>query len=809
MSFLLQDLRYGLRMMRRNPGFTVIAIISLALGIGANTAIFSLVNAVLLRPLAFPEPDELVLVWEDAPERGTPQDTPAPANYADWKTQNQVFEDMAALAPRSFNLTGDGEPERVFTYGITANLWPLLGASPALGRSFTPGDDKPEASNVVIISHHLWQNRFGGDPDVLGKSLQLNGESHQVIGVMPAGFQLFQAATDAWLPMKFTPQQLANRAGHYLMVVARMKNQVTLEQAQTDIGAISQRIAQADPANAAGLRAAVVPMHEQFAGKIRRPLLVLLGAAGFVLLIACANIASLLLSRASSRSRELAIRRALGAGRLRIARQLLTEGLLLALCGGIAGVFVAAWSFEILSQLIPADLRLTTRLTIDPQMLGYTLLISIITGVVFGLVPAWQASKEGVNVRLKQSGGGSRLGASHRALRSAMVISEIALALVLLVGAGLLMQTFYKLRQQYSGLRPEQVLTARTELLAQKYTDFAKRVTFYDEVLERVKNLPGVVSAGYTTSVPLAWKGGSTSLSIEGRLPEPGVAYNAIHRQVSDAYLETLGIQLEAGRYFDGRDTAESQPVVIVNDTLARSWFPNENPLGKRFKVGSPEAPNPWVTIIGVVADVRQMGLEVPVKAEIYLPYRQTTYQPWFAPRDLTIRTSLDPRRLAAAVRQAVQDVDPAQPVANVRTLDEILGAETSQRRLGMALVAAFAGLAVLLAAIGIYGVLAYFVVQHTSEIGVRVALGARPSDILALVLKRGMGLAGAGIGVGLLAALGLTRLIDSLLFGITATDVLTFASVSMFLTGVALVACLVPARRAAKVAPIVALRYE
>jgi putative ABC transport system permease protein len=783
MQTFLQDLRYGLRMIQRNPGFTMIAVLSLALGIGANTAIFSLINAVLLKPLSFHNPDELVLVWEDTSERGSQYGDLAPANYADWQAQNQVFGEMAALEPRSFNLT--------------------------LGRAFTPDDDKPDANNVVIISHHLWQSHFAGDHDILNNRLQLNDQTYQVIGVMPAEFQLFQAATDLWLPIKFTAQQLANRGGHYLTVIARMKSQVNIEQTQADLNAISQRIAEADPANAAGLKAVVVPLHEQLVRNVRRPFLILLGAAGFVLLIACANVASLLLSRASSRGRELAIRSALGAGRFTIVRQLLTESLLLAGLAGLAGIFVASWSFELLGQLIPAGFRLTTKLTIDPQMLGYTLLISIVTAVVFGLVPALQGSKADVNEALKQSGGRSNVSATHRTLRNSMVISEIALALVLLVGAGLLMQTFYKLRNQYSEIHPENVLTARTELLTQKYTDFVRRDTFYNDVLERVKSLPGVISAGYTTSVPLAWKGGASDLSIEGRLPEPGVLYNANHRQVSNTYLETIGLQLKDGRYFNAHDTAQSQPVVIINETLARGSFPNENPIGKRLKVGSLDSLNPWMTVVGVVADVRQMGLEVPVKAEIYLPYQQINYRPWFAPRDLVIRTSVEPLSLVASVRQAVQAVDPEQPLSNIRTLDEILVAETNQRRLGMALVAAFAGLALLLAGIGIYGVLAYFVVQHTPEIGVRIALGAQQQDILALIMKRGLGLAFAGVGIGLFTSLALTRLIESLLFGVTPTDAMTFVGVSLLLAGVALVACLVPARRAMKVDPIVALRYE
>ncbi|HXG68897.1 MAG TPA: ABC transporter permease [Blastocatellia bacterium] len=815
METLFQDIRFGLRRLAKSPGFTVIALLSLALGIGANTAIFSLVNAVLLRPLPFHDPDRLVMVWEEASFAGFPRNTPAPANYADWKAQNQVFEDMAALTWRTYNLTGDGEPEKVSAYAVTANFFPLLGVQPALGRTFLPEEDKPDAGKVAVLSYGLWQSRYGGEPGIIGRDILLNGEKHTVIGVMPAGFQFLESYIGLWVPAAFSQEELANRGSHYLTVVARMKPGVTLPQAQSDMEAIMQRIGRDFPNNtfAGKLGAVVLPLHEQLAGEVRRPLMVLLVAVGLVLLIACANIANLLLARAASRRKEIAVRTALGAGRTRIMRQLLTESVLLAGAGGLAGMLFASWSFAFLQSMIPADMVLSTSLKIDDRVLGYTLLISLLTGIIFGLAPAFQASKVDLNEALKQGGGRAISAADGNKLRGALVVTEIALALVLLVGAGLLMQTFFRLRQQYSGLRPEGVLTLRTQLPRNKYREHPRRVAFYDQVLERVKALPGVISAGYSTSVPLEWKGGTSGFVVEGRQLEQmlaqGLSYDANHRQVSADYLKTMGIPLRQGRYFDETDNAQSMPVAIINETMARQYWPDENPIGKRFKIGGPDEDIPWLTVVGVVGDVRQMGLDVPVKAEMYVPYQQGAQHPWYAPRDLVLRAAGDPKSLVAAVRSAVRAVDPEQPVSNIRTMDEILGEEAGPRRMGVILLAAFAGLALLLASLGIYGVLAYFVAQHTPEIGVRLALGASPRDILGLVLRRGMRLTLLGVSIGLAASFALTRLMASLLYGVSATDPATFAAVALLLAGVALLACYLPARRATKVDPMVALRYE
>lgn len=815
METLWQDLRYGFRTLKKNPGFSFIAVVSLALGIGANTAIFSLVNAVLLKPLPFMEPERLVMVWEDASAIGFPRDDVAPANYVDWKAQNQAFEDMAALNWKNFNLTGDGEPERILAHGVTANFFSLLGIQPVIGRNFSAEEDKPGTAKVAILSYGLWQGRYGGDQAIVGRDILLNGEKHAVVGVMPAGFQFLQGDIGVWVPIALNQQQLADRDNHYLTIVARTKPGVSLEQAQTDILTITQRIASAYPDDAENLKSAVVSMREQLAGKVRQPLIVLLVAVGFVLLIASANIAGLLLSRAAARRKEIAVRTALGASRVRIIRQLLTESILLAGVCGALGLLVAVWSFTLLKQLIPDGMVHSTDLRIDLPVLGYAMAVSLLTGIVFGLAPALQASKIDLNQALKQGGGRTSSGAAAHNLRSAFVVAEVALALVLLIGAGLMIQTVFNLRGQYAVFQPEKLLTLRTTLPDNKYRDLreyvtkehTRRVAFYDQVLERVSALPGVVSSGYSTSVPLAWKGGANGFTIEGRQPEPGVVTNAIHRQVSAAYFQTMGISLRDGRYFDDRDSEQSLPVAIVNDSMARSYWVNEDAVGKRFKLGVPNAP--WLTIVGIVADVRQMGMDVPVKAEMYLPYRQISSHPWYGPRDLVVRTARDPMNLVSGVREVIRTVDPDQPVSNIATMEEVLTRETGSRRLGMILLSGYAGLALLLASLGIYGVLSYLVVQQTPEIGVRLALGALPRDILGLVLKKGAILVLGGVVIGGIAAFALTRLMASLLFGVSATDPITFLGISLLLTGVALAACFVPARRATKVDPIVALRYE
>jgi putative ABC transport system permease protein len=812
METLLKDFRYGVRSLLQRPGFAAVAVLTLALGIGANTAIFSVVNAVLLRPLPFADPDRLVMYWEDASFAGFPRNTPAAANYVDIKSQNQVFEGMAATNRRSFNLTGDGEPEKVETYAVTADFFPLLGVQPALGRAILPEEDKPGANRVVMLSHSLWQKRYGGEANIVGRQLLLSGEKYTVVGVMPAGFQYLDSKVGLFVPIAFTAEDLASRGRHYLEVVARLKPGVTVAQADAEVKTIHQRLARDFPEQAGRISGFVLPLREQLAGDIRRPLLVLSVAVGFVLLIACANIANLLLSRAASRRREMAVRAALGASRFRIVRQLLIEGLLLSAVGAVCGLLIATWSFAFLQRLIPDGLALSSKLGLDPKVLGFTLLVTLLTTVLFGLVPAFQISKLDLNLALKQGGGRSGLNAGGNRLRSAMVVTEVALALVLLVGAGLLIQTFVKLRDQYSSLQGESVLTLQTVLPPNRYPGHAQRVAFYKQTLDRVKALPGVISAGYSTTVPLAEKGGTSGFLIEGRAIEQatagGEAYDANHRQVSTDYLKTMGIPLRRGRSFTEGDNDQAIKVAIINETMARQFWPGEDALGKRFTMDDP-AKGFWITIVGVAGDVRQMGIDEPVKAEMYFPYQQDNDSAFYAPRDLVIRSSGDPLNLVAAASNEIHQIDPNQPISNVRTMADVLGEETESRSLGMTLLTIFAGLALLLATLGIYGVLAYFVVQHTQEIGVRMALGAQRGNILALVLKKGMTLTLLGVAIGLAIAFALTRLMASLLYGVGASDPLTFAAIALLLTTVAFFACYLPARRAAKVDPLVALTYE
>src|SRR5687767_4866631 len=804
MNNLIQDIRYSLRGLLRQPAFAIVAVISLALGIGANTAIFSLVNAVLLKPLTFADADRLAVIWEANPARDVTQDEVAVGNYVDWKAQNSVFDEMAAVGFRSFNITGDGEPEKVLANAATQNFFSLLGVTPALGRNFLPDEEKADGSKVMILSYGLWQRRYGGDPDILGKHITLNGEKHTVVGVMPANFRFLHNLTALWVPAGFRPEELTQRDGQNLTVIGRLKPGMTFAQAQADIGNITQRIAKDNPNEMSPMTTAnVVPISEQVKGQSRRPLLMLMVAVGLVLLIACANTANLLLSRASSRRKEIAVRSAVGATRRRIVRQLLTESLILSFLAGGVGLMVAAFSFEFLKSLMPPGLVAGT-LKLEPRALVFALFVSVTTGIIFGLVPALQASRVDLNEVLK-SGGRSGLASGGGRLRGALVITEVALALVLLVGAGLLIQTLSNLREQYSILQPENLLTSRTVLQGQ-YQEPSKRWAFYDDVLARISNLPGVVSAGYTTSVPLQWPGGSNGFILDGPPPPPNLAANALHRQVSPGYFETIGIPLREGRYLDQRDDQNGQKVMLVNQTMAAKYWPQQSAVGKRIKFGDDA---PWITIVGVVADVRQMGMDQPVKQEMYLPFKQVEGFHFYKPRDLVIRTEGDPQQLVAAMRREIHAVDPNQPVSNIATLDETFDQGTQRRRVGMTLLVAFALLALLLAVIGIYAVLAFFVTQHRPEIGVRVALGAQKRDILGLIFKKGMALALAGVVIGIAGAMAITRLMASLLFGVTPVDALTFAAVSIWVLAVALLACYIPARRATKVDPLIALRYE
>ncbi len=809
MDALVKDLRYAWRMLRARPGFTLTAVATLALGIGGSTAIFSLVSAVLLGDLPFRDADRLVMVWEDASIAGFPRNDVAPGNFAAFQKQSRVFEGLAATSEVGFNLTGDGEPLKVMAQSVTAEFFPLLGVTPELGRVFRADEDRPGANHVVVLSHRLWRQRFGAESDVVGRDILLNDEKYTVVGVMPSEFQFMESYVGLWVPAALSPEELTNHGAHYLQVLGRLKPGVTVPRATVDVEAIARRISQDFPEGARELRAYALPLREQLVGDARGPLLVLSLAIVAVLLIACANIAGLLLARAASRGREIALRVALGAERGRIVRQLLTESVLLAGLGAVPGLLVASWSLAFLQQLVPAGLDLSVHPAIDARALLGAVVLSLVTGTLFGLAPALQATRGDLNAGLRQGGRTSTQG-GHPGLRGALVVAEVAATLVLLLGAGLLGQTLYRMRYVNLGLRPEKLLTLRTTLPEHKYGELPKRAAFYEGVLERVRHLPGVVSAGYGTSVPLEWKGGTNGFFPEGvARPEPGLSYDANHRQVSTDFLKALGVPLVRGRSIERSDGAESRRVALVNETMARQYWPGVDAVGKRFKIGDPDSDAPWITVVGVVGDVRQMGLDAPVKAEMYLPYAQVTDQPWFAPRDLVVRTAAEPMSLVPRIKDEIAQVDPEQAVSNIRTFDDILDEQVMQRRLGATLLGAFASLALLLAALGIYGTLSYFVAQHTAEIGVRLALGASAGDILRLVLRRGMTLTAMGVGVGIAGGFALTRLISSLLYGVAPTDPTTYVAASGVLAALAFVACYLPARRAMKVDPTIAMRYE
>jgi putative ABC transport system permease protein len=808
MQILWQDLRYGLRVLRTRPAFTIIAALALALGIGANTAIFSVVNTVLLKPLAYQDPDRLVLVWEHVPQYGFPHNTPAPANFLDWRAQNSVFSGMAAMAGTSFNLTGGGDPLRITGHNVSAEIFPLLGVAPLHGRTFTPEEDKP-GNRVVVLSHGFWQRRFGGNPGIIGQTITLDGNNWTVLGVMPAGFRLLDRTDEFWGPIAFTPQDANRRGSHYLQVIARLKDGVRIEQAQAEMSTIASRLEAQYPRSNSGVGAAVSSIREEFVGDLQTGLWVLFAAVGFVLLIACANVANLLLARAAARSREIAIRSALGANRLRIIRQMLTESILLSTFGGALGLLFAIWGVSLLAALAPNELAEVRAISLDRTVLFFTLPISLGTGLVFGLAPALQASRPDLNETLKDGGRSGADGGRRSTLRSALVITEVALAVVLLTGAGLMLRSFARLQSVDPGFRADHLLTMRTELSGEKYARNESRTNFYQQVLERVRAVPGVASAAMISFLPMTFNGGSNIVTVEGRPPvPPGQEQLGVVRTATPDYFQTMAIPLREGREFGEQDTAQSQLVAVINEMMARYLWPGENPIGKRFKFGRADSTSPWLTIVGVAGSVRQFELEREAKPEIYMPPTQMRER-WLAPRDLAIRTTTDPEAVAAAVRRAIWSVDANQPIADLQTMEEIVARSIAAVRFNMILLGAFAGIALLLAAVGIYGVMSYLAAQRTKEIGIRVALGAQVTDIVKLVARQGAVLISIGLGIGLGASFALTKLMASLLYEISASDPVTFIVIPAVLGFVALAACLVPARRAARVDPLEALRSE
>jgi len=805
-----QDLRHGVRMLGKNPGFTAVAVLTLTLGIGATTAIFSVVDAVLLRPLPYGEPTRLVSLYEDRTRDGFPRKEFTPANYADCKTQMQVFRDISAGVEDFFNLSNPGgDPERLMGEKYTWNIFSLLGVKPLFGRVFQPEEDRPGFNHVALISYRLWHGRFGADPNVIGRDLVLNGDKYRVIGVMPPGFSFPGKDADLWIPVAFTSQQLASRGEHYLQVVARLQPGVGLKQANAELQVLAQRLIRQNPDIMKFVDGFVAePLQEAYTREVRRGLIMLLAAVGFILLIACANIANLLLSLAAARQREIALRCALGAHRGRIVRQLLTESSLLSATGGFLGVLVALAAFSLLKILVPQDLSRTVSLSLNFPVLTFTLLITFASTFLFGVVPALQISKTtNVNESLKEGGRVGTGGGSKR-LGNLFVIGEIALSIVLLVASGLLLKSFVNMRHVDPGFRSDHVLTLEIPVSPQKNPDFVRRTQFFQTVLGRVRALPGVKSAGFMSVLPLTWKSGMAGFLPEGATLRPDVSYAALDRVVSPGYFETMRIPLIRGRLFDERDGPDAPFVAIVNQTMARKFWPNEDALGQRLRFNLGPGNFRLTEIVGVVGDVKQMGLAVPPKEEMYFPYWQAKGNYMMA-RALAIRTATEPMSLLSAVHQVVQSIDPEQPISDVMTMDDILDREVEQRRNQTSLLGGLAALALILACIGIYGVMAYLVAGQNHEFGVRAALGAGPGDIFGLVLGRAIKLTATGVGIGIAAAFLVTRLMRSLLFGVSPFDPLTFGGMALLLTLVALVACYFPARRATRIDPMVALRFE
>ncbi|MBI3664923.1 MAG: ABC transporter permease [Acidobacteria bacterium] len=803
---MLQDLRYAFRMLLKSSGFTAVAVLTLALGIGANSAIFSVVTGVLLKPLAYHEPSRLVMVFEH--NQFSARDNASPANFLDWREQNKAFVDLAATARRGYVLTSvegrSAAAERLQGAAVSASLFPMLGVSPVRGRNFLPEDDRPEANRAVILSYRLWQRSFGADPDLIGKALTLDGEKYTVVGVMPAAFQFPDKDVELWMPIEreIPYRDMHWRGSHYLSVVGRLKPDVLVEQARDEMTSIALHIKEAHPDELTPASVSVVPLQEYVVGEARRALMVLLGAVAFVLLIACVNVANLLLARATARAREIAIRSALGAGRRRLVRQLLTESVLLSLAGGILGVILAQWGTDALIALGPDTIPRASEVRVDGWVLAFTLAVSVLTGLLFGIVPALAASKTDVHESLKEGG---RTSAGGGRLRSSLVVAEIALSLVLMIGAGLLVASFGRLLGVDPGIHPDNVLTLRLALADPPYDNRAVFLAFYRRVQERLKTLPGVEAAAAINSLPLTPRDFANTFSIPGRPPLlPGEFLSAEMRWVSPDYFRVMGIPLLKGRTITDRDTEETPRVVVISETMARRWWPNEDPLGKRISIayGGEFVPE----IVGVAGDVRN-GLDLEPLPYMYVAYTQL-------PRDemyLVARFSgtLNAATLAGMVRREVQALDKDIAVYRVRTMEQVLAVSVGERRFHMLLLGVFASLAMALAAVGIYGVTAYGITQRTREIGLRMALGARRRNVVGMLIGQAMTLAGAGVALGLAGAFALTRFMSGLLFGVTATDPQTFALVSLLLAAVVLAASYIPARRAAQLDPMAALRYE
>lgn len=810
MQTLWQDLRYGFHTLRRSPGFTVVAVLALALGIGANTFIFSVVNTLLLRPLPFPDSDRITSILAKDPDSGTLYTSYSLPNFEDIRDRNQVFEHVAALTMATEFLRSGEEPERLRGAKVSAELFPLLGVKPLIGRTFSSEEERSGSGNFMVLSYDFWQRRFNSDPQILNQNLVLGSRPTTVLGVMPEGFKFPVGArqVDFWMPLisSIPPAARTARGAVYLGLFARLKPNVTLDQAQAEMNLIANDLATQYPDSNTGLNIVPVSTHDRLVGRVRPALLVLLGAVALVLLIACANVANLLLARASVRQKEIAIRTAIGATRWRVVRQLLTESLLLSILGGAAGILLAFWAIELLISSNPANLPRVAELELDKYVLLFTIGLTTVTGLFFGLAPALQASRTDLNESLKDGMRDSTGGIKRNRTRSILVISEIALSLILLVGATLLFQSLRRIMAVSPGFEADNVLTADVSVSSAKYPEPAQRTAFYREALTGIAALPGVESAGLVYPLPLGGSFESYTFDIAGQPPfPPGQQPSADRRVVSPDYFRTMSTPLRKGRAFGAQDQAASAPVMIVNDTFARRFFPGEEVLGKRIIPGEGRQP---VTreIVGVVGDVRHAGLDVELTPEYYIPYEQASV----SYVTVVARTSGgNPTSIATPLRDVIRAIDKEQPVYNIRPMTQLLTESLAQRRFNMVLLGGFALLALVLAGIGIYGVMSYSVAQRTREIGVRIALGAQSRDVLKMVLSQALGLTAIGLGLGLLGAFALTRFLVTLLFEVKPTDLTTFAGVAIVLGAVAIAACLIPARRATKVNPLVALRYE
>jgi predicted permease len=803
-------------MLGKNPGFTAVAVLTLALGIGANSAIFSIVNSLLLHPLPYRDPDRLAIIWTHSPGANVEQDWPSPGQYAAIKAQTSAFEDIAMVRGASLNVGGLSTPERIGAVSASANLFPILGAKPSMGRVFLPEEDTPKQPNTVVLSYAFWQREFGGGHDVLEKTLLLNGDKYAIVGVMPADFSLGYEVIptvssvpqpDIFLPLPMSAQQMQSQGDENYNLLARLRPGVSIAQAQSDLDLTVHRLAEQFPDHYPASRRfsfSVKPLLEQVVGDIRRALLVLLTAVGCVLLIACANVANLLLTRAAAREREIAIRTALGAGRSRLIRQLLTESVLLSFIGGALGLFLAYWMLDALRWLSPGNIPRLPSIRMDGRVLAFTCTVTLITGILFGMVPALRSSRLNLGETLKE-GARNLVSGRHQRLRNLLVVVELALSLVLLISAGLLIRSFVRVQRVPPGFDASNVLAMRLSVAGSSYKG-ERRGIFYQELLERVRRLPGVDSAGTAAILPLSGSISWGGITIEGYQTSSGQEQmQADQRNASTGYFETMRIPLIKGRFFNEQDAKDSQKVVIIDENMARTYWPNADPVGRRLKIGGADSKDPWLTIAGVVGNVKQYDLETASRVALYLPVQQYPESTMY----LATRTTVAPPSLAATIAGVVRSMDPNIPIFEVKTMDQRLSESLARRRFAMLALGLFAALAVLLAGVGIYGVMSYSVAQRTSELGIRLALGARPFDVLRLILTHGFNLALIGVALGVTASFAVTRLLSSLLFGIKSTDFATFGILSTLLIVIALLACYIPARRATKVDPLVALRYE